>query len=162
MQVHPADAADAAASDTGQIADGTSPAAEVAVGKDVAAADAAPDVPAAKPCNVKPTLKSLETSYFAASCNFSSCHSKAKHAGELVLEPGESYAQLVGTPALHPGASGWQRVVPGQPDESFLYVKVTAPQAGQGKLMPMGESEPVDPDCAIAALKAWIAAGAPK
>lgn len=111
-------------------------------------------------CKVKPTLASLEKEYFGASCAFGSCHSAAKHAGELVLESGKSYQNLLNTPALHPGAGGWERVVPGKPDDSFLYVKVTQPQPGQGKLMPVGVSEPLDPDCAIAALKAWIAAGA--
>ncbi|MBM4344545.1 MAG: hypothetical protein FJ100_14365 [Deltaproteobacteria bacterium] len=117
---------------------------------------------AANPCNVKPTLASLEKDYFAASCAFGSCHSAAKHAGELVLEQGKSYAQLVGVQALHPGAAGFVRVEPGKPNDSFLVVKVTQPQPGQGKLMPVGATEPIDADCGIAALKAWIAAGAPK
>ncbi len=129
-------------------------------------APAAPDADAAvadvNPCKVKPTLASLEKEYFAASCAFGSCHSAAKHAGELVLEEGKSYAQLIGVQALHPGASGFVRVEPGKPDDSFLYLKVTHPQPGQGKLMPVGASEPVDADGGIAALKAWIAAGAPK
>lgn len=126
--------------------------------------DAVADSPAAETsaCAVKPTLESLEKEYFAGSCAFSSCHSAAKHAGELVLEPGLSYANLIGIPALHPGAVNFVRVDPGKPDDSFLYIKVTQPQAGQGKLMPVGASEPVDADCGIAALKAWIAAGAKK
>ncbi len=126
---------------------------------DVVVADAA--AADAKPCQVKPTLASLEKEYFAASCAFGPCHSAAKHAGELVLEEGKSYGQLIGVQALHPGAAGFVRVEPGKPDDSFLYIKVTALQPGQGKLMPVGASEPVDADCGIAALKAWIAAGAP-
>ena len=129
------------------------------VSQDAVVDSTAPETAA---CTVKPTLESLEKKYFAGSCAFSSCHSAAKHAGELVLEPGLSYANLIGIPALHPGAVNFVRVEPGQPDNSFLYIKVTQPQAGQGKLMPVGASEPVDADCGIAALKAWIAAGAKK
>ncbi len=122
----------------------------------------APRTPAeTSKCTIKPTLASLEKDYFGASCAFGSCHSAAKKAGQLVLESGKSYAELVGVAALHPGASGWVRVLPGKPEDSFLFVKVTQPQSGQGKLMPMGVSEPLDADCAVAALKAWIAAGAP-
>lgn len=119
--------------------------------------NAQPDVPV---CNVKPTLKSLEAEYFT-SCTFKGCHTTQKHAGSLDLSPGKAWAQLVNVAAFHDKAkaAGLIRVVPGDPEASFAYQKVHGPTAF-GALMPDKADAPVDPDCSIAALRAWIEAGA--
>lgn len=135
---------------------------DTASGKDAgtdaaAAADATADT--APACNVAPTLASLEATYFANSCTFSSCHGTKKQGG-LSLLPGKAWASLVNVPAQNPGAGGRLRVVPGDAAGSFLVHKVRGPKPGEGDLMPPGETVPFDEACGIAALEAWIAAGA--
>lgn len=119
------------------------------------------DVAVPMPCETTPSLASLENTYFANSCAFSSCHTTKKPAGGLDLTPGHAFAHLVGVPAFDPGAAkaGLKRVVPSHPEQSFLYEKVHGPTKF-GVLMPLGTPEVVDPDCGVKALKQWIEAGA--
>lgn len=114
-------------------------------------------------CDVEPTLASLEESYFGKSCNFVTCHGGGGKAGELALDAGTAHAALVGVPAFHAGAkaNGKVRVVPGDPDASYLVQRLEAPHDGEGVLMPQGAQEPLDPLCRIRAVREWIAAGAP-
>jgi hypothetical protein len=53
-------------------------------------------------------------------------------------------------------------VVPGKPDESYLYQKLSSPTPCSGSQMPLGEfvSDPL-PDCVVAIVRAWISEGAP-
>jgi len=127
---------------------------------DTAIADAAGQLPVG--CKVTAKLSVIENEYFGGSCAFSSCHSSKKKAGGLVLEVGKSHASLVNVLALQTKAAnaGRKRVVPGNPDASYLVQRVAKPMAGEGALMPPGEKVPYDPDCGIAALRAWIVAGA--
>ena len=115
------------------------------------------DVPA---CNIEPTLTSLKENYFAASCNFGSCHSSAK-AGGLDLT-GDVHAALVNAPAVFPGAAakGKVLVIPGDPDNSYFLQKLEGPDDGEGAIMPFGAQEPMDPNCRIEMVRQWIAAGA--
>jgi len=104
-------------------------------------------------------LSSLEENYFQKSCALSaSCHSGGQPAGGLDLSIGNSYDALVNVPGVF--APQKMLVVPGDPDNSFLVQKVEAPEPGEGTLMPLGATEPMDPDCRIKALRDWIAAGA--
>ena len=120
-------------------------------------------------CGIEPTIASLEENYFARSCTFSSCHGVMDETGEPRpaasapwLVPGKAHEALVGVIASNPdaAAAGKILVVPGDPDASFLVQKLEGPDPGEGALMPLGQSEPLDPDCSIAALRAWIEAGA--
>ena len=120
--------------------------------------DASADTAAAA-CNVKPTLASLSAEYFAGSCTFGKCHAPPSPAGGLDLSAGVAHAQLVGVVAHHPQAKGAVLVVPGQPEQSFLYQKVKGPVSA-GALMPLGETEPYDADCSVAMLRQWILDGA--
>jgi hypothetical protein len=56
------------------------------------------------------------------------------------------------------GYPGQTLVVPGHPGASFLYLKMHAPAAGQGKLMPPAGAVPPE---LLGAVAAWITAGAP-
>lgn len=114
---------------------------------------------ASSKCNVAPTLASLSSEYFGGSCTFGKCHAPPKPAGGLDLTPSAAYAQLVNVAAHHPQAKGAVLVVPGQPDQSFLYQKVHGPVQAGG-LMPLGETEPFDADCSVAMLRQWILDGA--
>ena len=120
-------------------------------------------------CGIEPTMASLEQHYFARSCTFSSCHGVMDESGEAKpaasapwLVSGQAHQALVGVIASDPtaAAAGKMLVVPGDPDASYLVQKLEGPAPGEGALMPLGQTEPLDPDCAIAALRAWIEAGA--
>ncbi len=113
-------------------------------------------------CEVEPTLASIESAYFVKSCALSaSCHKGPVGGGQLVLEAGKSYDSLVGVDAVR--AKGKKRVVPGDPDASFLMQKVLGTMdVTEGTLMPQGAVDPVDPECRIQAVRLWIAAGAKK
>jgi hypothetical protein len=88
------------------------------------------------------------------------CHSGA---GPMVsLSTGVSWANLVQQPPPAPESCGGVLVVPGQPESSYLYQKLSSPTPCYGMQMPIGEftSDPL-PDCVVAIVRAWIAEGAP-
>jgi len=72
------------------------------------------------------TFATIERQVFGISCATVSCHGAAASGG-LTLEVGSAYANLVGVPATNPAAhtAGLLRVVPGDPDASFLLDKLT-------------------------------------
>src|SRR5262249_7840763 len=82
-------------------------------------------------------------------------------AGGLVLEEGSSWDALQLPPTNPTAAShGLMRVMPGQPDQSFLLAKITDNlAAGEGQSMPYNVA-PLD-DATVEVIRAWIAAGAP-
>ena len=110
-------------------------------------------------CDVEPTLSSITTEYFALSCNFSSCHGSGG-AGGLTLDTDTLHESLVDVAAKHPGAVGKVLVIPGDPANSFLIQKLEGPGASEGSIMPVGISEPLDPECRIQAVRTWIENGA--
>jgi hypothetical protein len=124
----------------------------------------------------------LQAHVFSTSCVFSSCHKGTAHdAAGLSLEPGKSWAGLVGqdcqmTIAMPPPTQ-WVRVVPGDPANSYLMVLVDP----KDNTLPGGDSDPdgydgpIDPKVGsmpynspllckekIGALRRWIEAGAPE
>lgn len=131
------------------------------------------------PLPLEPTLASLQAGFFTPSCATSLCHgSKQKAGGISLATEAESCASLVGQVATEKGAvgpnscakggaakAGMLRVTPGSPDESFVYLKVTATEkcvtvagALAGDRMPKGK--PAASAEAVSALGAWITAGA--
>ena len=121
---------------------------------------ASDDVVAPEPvnddCDLLPTLASLEDQYFGPSCTFSSCHDSDNPAGALDLTPGNAYDSIVWVPAQADSAA--MLIESGDPDSSYLVARV---EGTTGVFMPPGITEPLDPDCRIATLRAWILAGAP-
>lgn len=110
-------------------------------------------------CDVAPNWPSIETNYFAKSCTFSSCHGEPAKAGGLDLTPGVGYDAMVNIKAK---LSSKFLVVPGNAADSFLYGKLEKVEPGEGGLMPMGQTEPLDPDCRLRAVREWINNGAKK
>ena len=88
-----------------------------------------------------------------------SCHSAG---ADLVLTAGVSWPNIVGSPAPPSESCGGTLVVPGDPDASYLYQKLSNDHPCSGMRMPRGEfgSEPLQ-DCVTAIVREWIAAGAP-
>jgi hypothetical protein len=113
------------------------------------------------PDPVAPRLSAIEARVFAPSCTFSSCHSADGHAGDLVLEAGKARAQLVGHAAAQEAAAreGLLRVVAGQPEQSFLLVKLRAGTPERyGRHMPDTGGQ-LDADV-LDAIAEWIRRGA--
>jgi len=91
-----------------------------------------------------------------------SCHSATTPSGGLDLSTSaQSYAALVNVPVDNDVAreNGWRRVVPNDPDRSFLIRKVLTPGVGEGAPMPPGDEALVEPYVDL--LIDWIEAGAP-
>lgn len=105
-------------------------------------------------CGDAPKLSEIETEVFAKSCAFSTCHKGASPAGGLALD-GPAYENLVGVAAT--GAPGKKRVVPGDPDNSYIVEKMTKAKPQSGEQMP--PTAPLS-DEKIEMIRAWIEAGA--
>ena len=118
---------------------------------------------ATRGCSVRPTLTDLSEKYFSFSCAFGGCHDE-RAAGGLNLLRGGLHARLVGIAASNENAQarGKLRVVPGDPDASFLVQKLEGTQArDEGKIQPDGADQPIDPNCRIKMLRQWISDSAP-
>ena len=85
-------------------------------------------------------------------CTNSYCHGGPTNASGLGLEDG--YASLVNVGSV--GAPGEVRVIPGDPDGSYLIHKIEGTASAGNAMPPIGDVSSDD----IAALRAWIAAGA--
>jgi hypothetical protein len=124
------------------------------------------------PAGLDPTFDSIRSKILDVSCGTtgSICHSSegGTDSGELVLA-GDAYAALLGpdgTGALASNIAGsmrnLRRVVPGDPDHSFLILKLSTtvlndPSYGAG--MPRTDPGSVCPET-LRAIRDWIAAGA--
>jgi len=94
------------------------------------------------------------------SCSLSlSCHSGSRPAARLNLTPLRAHGDLVNMPAT--SVAGWIRVVPDDPESSYVLVKlgtVQGPLGDAGTTMPPNSP----PLCAekLDAVRRWIAEGA--
>jgi hypothetical protein len=104
----------------------------------------------------------IQTTIFNPSCATQFCHDAATRSGNLNLEAGTSYGQLVDVVPDNASArnAGLLRVDPGNAANSFLLVKVQGPPPAQGGRMPLGQ--PMLSAAQIALINDWIAAGAPQ
>lgn len=126
----------------------------------VGTACTAPAAPVAS-ASLAPTYTVLVNQVFS-NCTTRSCHGAAAPRGGLALTPELAYGQLVGVVASDRAAAakGKLRVAPGKPEASYLYQKLTTPEAGEGRRMPDGDV-PLSA-AELEAVRAWIAAGAPR
>lgn len=98
---------------------------------------------------------------FNSRCTFIRCHGTGFIAGDLDLEEGESFNQLVGVAPFNDNAreAGLLRVDPGNSANSFILVKVAGtPPEGFGSRMPLSgdglsESE-------VRTIREWVDLGA--
>ena len=107
--------------------------------------------------------KDIQKKIFDSTCATPSCHGAGAASAGLDLSDGAAYSNLVGVPAANEAAraAGLLRVAPGDPDHSYLLLKL------EGKLGPdEGVQMPLVggplPASAIDAIRRWIAAGAPE
>jgi hypothetical protein len=113
-------------------------------------------------CSADATFDEIQRRIFGPrGCRVQTCHGAAG-AGGLDLRPGAAHDELVNAAATNAvaAASGRRRVVPGDPDASFLWQKLTGRLApGEGTRMP-AHGRPLD-GLELAVVRAWIEAGAP-
>jgi len=111
------------------------------------------------PAITAPTFAELQADVFIPSCGGAGCHdASAEAAAGLDLESDGAWEQLMNGACVNEIAiaEGLRMVEPGDPSNSFLYVKVTDP---------MGMGDPMPPwaplsDEDIEGIEAWILAGA--
>jgi hypothetical protein len=103
-------------------------------------------------------LTFIQDNVFTTTCAVAHCHAADSQAGGLVLAKGMSRDELVNRPAEL--ASGWTRVVPGDPPNSYLMVAIGGANGPlpNGVMMPAGK--PMLCSEEIGAIERWIAGGA--
>ena len=107
--------------------------------------------------------KDIQKKIFDSTCATTFCHGTGAASGGLDLSDGAAYANLVGVLATNEAAkaANLQRVLPNDPDDSFLLLKLEGTlAAGEGVPMPL-VGGPL-PASAIDTIRRWIAAGAPQ
>jgi hypothetical protein len=114
------------------------------------------DESAQGPPPLAPTLASIQTNVFSVNCALSGCHTGNTPAQGLRLDPGESYRNIVNVPSQYGGML--VRVIPGDPDESFLIQKLEGTQMF-GDRMP-ANGPPYLPLATIDVIREWIQNGA--
>jgi hypothetical protein len=102
------------------------------------------------------TFASIQANVFTPVCAVPGCHGGASAQQGLRLDAGFSYGNLVNVAS--PRDATLIRVIPGDPDNSFIIQKLEGTQA-LGARMPDGG--PYLQQSQIDLIRQWIAAGAP-
>lgn len=120
-----------------------------------AAADGSPIGPRIDFSGIRcePTIDSLRRDVFGKACSWDSCHGNNPAWGLWLLSPDVS-TELVDASAA--SCKGWERVVPGSPERSLLWHKLSDPKPPCGDQMPL-RLGPL-PDRVKACVKGWIEA----
>ena len=101
-----------------------------------------------------PTFKRVQAEVFDVSCTFAACHVGAGAEGLNLEAP--AYQRIVGVKSH--GFDGGVLVVPGQPDDSYLYQKLIQEMPKVGVRMP-NVGDPLEP-ARLELVRSWIAEGA--
>jgi len=106
----------------------------------------------------EPTLESIQAKVFDARCSAAGCHHIDFPKNDVALGNAElSIKTMVNVPPSDPALAAKYpaRIVPGDPDKSFLMKKLLGPSPGEGVRMPMNGA-PLDA-ATIDAIRTWIA-----
>ena len=103
------------------------------------------------------TFTQIQTQIFTPVCARAGCHAAGSAPSGLVLEAGQSYGLLVGHRST--GNGSLDRVSPGNPEGSYLILKLRGDPGITGERMPLGG--PYLTSDQIAGIAAWIRSGAP-
>jgi hypothetical protein len=101
-------------------------------------------------------FSAVQQQIFTQSCAFSGCHGGDSPAEGLSLMAGDSYDDIVN---VRSNQSSLDRIEPGDPDNSYLYLKVTGDNSISGSRMPRGGAA-LSQDL-LDLLRDWIERGAP-
>lgn len=108
------------------------------------------------PIDPTATLTRVQNEVFTPTCAAIGCHDPLGQQQGMVLSPGRSYASTVGKGSTE--SPSLMRVTPGDPNNSYLYRKITG--AGiTGDRMPQGG--PYLNDAQTKLVRDWIRRGAP-
>ena len=110
----------------------------------------------APPSGLQPTLASIQDNVFTVTCAVPGCHGGAGAQQGLRLDPGFSAGNLINVPS--PRDPNLIRVVPGDPDASFIIQKLQGTQT-LGDRMPDGG--PYLTTATVNVIRQWILDGAP-
>ena len=116
---------------------------------------APPSTPPAPGVPLEPTLASIQANVFSAACAIPGCHGGAGAQQGMRLDPGFSFGNLVCVRL--PRDPSQFRVIPGDPDNSFIIHKLEGTQ-NIGDRMPLGG--PYLDQATIDVIRLWIANGA--
>ena len=105
-----------------------------------------------------PNLPSLQANIFDLNCALSGCHAGSSPTQGLNLEAGQTFTNIVNVSSNQ--MPGLLRVRPGDPDQSYLYLKVTADPSIVGSGMPLGRPQLSEDQ--LEAIRLWISNGAPE
>src|SRR5882762_9599893 len=109
------------------------------------------------PGGLQPTLASIQDNVFTVNCAVSGCHGGTGAQYGLRLDPGFSAGNLINVHS--PQDSNLIRVVPADPDASFLIQKLQGTQT-VGSRMPDGG--PYLTTATVNVIRQWILDGAPQ
>jgi hypothetical protein len=142
------------------LASGCSSGAPATDGADASAdADGAPVNPG-PPLTYLPTYSAVWGEILQPTCALLFCHAGSEDYLELTTKD-LAYEALVGAPATGTlcGPTGLERVDPGHPETSLLYLKITDPPCGSKMPLQYGAPVVLDPR-QLSQIHDWIAAGA--
>jgi hypothetical protein len=116
--------------------------------------------------NLEPTFASIQTDIFQASdsqgrTSCTQCHTSTGRnpSGGFDLNPDVAYTNLVNAPVRE--KAGAIRVIPGDPDNSYLVQKLEGAAGITGRRMPFN-GPPYLTDGQIKIIRRWIQIGAPR
>jgi hypothetical protein len=98
-----------------------------------------------------PEIASIQAAIFVPKCGGTGCHGDVEPAASLDLSGAELEARLVDVPSA---TCDRTLVVPGNPELSFLYEKISVATPACGQPMPLGSALPADQ---MECVRAWIA-----
>lgn len=112
--------------------------------------------PAAEGGVVEPNFRSIQTNIFSRKCAFSGCHAGPNPQQGMNLSEGKAYENIVLVPSTE--QPELFRIQPGEPDSSYLYLKVKGDPRISGEQMPLSGSKLTQQQ--LDAIREWIANGA--
>ena len=109
-----------------------------------------------EPGDFAPTLASVQENIFNRNCALSGCHAGPGAQQGLDLSEGRARDNLVNVPSNE--VPSLLRVSPGNPDASYVVMKIEGASGIQGQRMPLGGTPLTSAE--IALVRDWIEAGA--
>jgi len=115
-----------------------------------------PGGPGGEPVDPTATFTRVQNEIFSPTCAALGCHDSLGQQSGQILAPGQAYANTVNRPSVE--MPSLMRVLPGDPQNSYLYRKITG-SGITGDRMPFGG--PTLTDTQIKLVRDWIRRGAP-
>ncbi len=103
-----------------------------------------------------PTLSALQSAIFTPRCALPGCHAQPMPQQGMDLSAGAMYASTVNVDCAE--VSGYKRIAPGNPTDSYLHMKISADPRIAGVRMPADGTTLSAAE--IDAIGQWIQAGA--